>query len=173
METQENQEVFNASFYAEFYTEGLYLLAEDKKGVTLAPDIINKTPVKEALKIQGNPNSESLILLNYAPGTAIPTSDIEYLNKILGSVKLDMQKIALINIGAEKGISPQDIMLLPYKKIIAFDSPMGLLPINLQLYTLSQQGDKLLFLTDRLSDIQGSQPLREKLWGALQQMYLK
>ena len=173
METEENNEGLSPEFCSEFFNEGVYLVKEDTVSYGAKVQAETEAPVKEGLKIKGDRSSDTLILINYPLVSVVRDNDIEFLGKILKAVNLDIDKIALLNIGSEKELRKEDLLELSAKKIIAFDTPMGLLPVDIPLYTLSKENGKEIFITDRLSDVAGSQKLKTQLWEALKKMYLK
>ncbi len=173
METEENHEGLSTEFFTEFFNEGVYLVEEAPVSYGAKAQETIEAPVKEGLKIKGDKNSDTLILVNYPLVSVVRDNDIEFLGKILKAVNLDIEKIALLNIGSEKELKKEDLLDLPAKKIIAFDTPMGLLPVDIPLYTLTREKGKEIFITDRLSDVAGSQKLKTQLWEALKMMYLK
>lgn len=157
-------------------TDEVYVIDEQLEPSPITQKVVDKVDVKpetkevilspkqDNLKVESvsTPTSEILVLFSNADDDHLHTEESSFLQKILSAVKMDINKVDLINV--EKKDSNPTL----YKKVIAFTSQHGL-PAN-NKYQLSVS-DQTVLLADDLSAISSSVDLKKKLWAELQKMF--
>lgn len=149
-------------FLKYFINETLYRVDEK---------VMDKNQPEESAQNQNvaseEPKNEILIVFGNASDTALPTEDMEYLNKILAAVGRSTVEVDFCNIF--EGRSAQS-MIHPY--ILAFVSH-DRMPVDFpkKSYVPARLGHSQWIVADALNDIAVSTDLRKRLWSALQQVF--
>ncbi len=115
------------------------------------------------------PKQKVIVLVNELNAT-----DIELLGKILGTVKLDLQSVDIIEL--DKNLSVNLSQIFTQKSVnqfITFGIDLSKVDIDMKLtpYQITEkQGVKFIF-SDSLTDIQNDIPKKKALWGSLKEMF--
>ncbi|SMD37998.1 hypothetical protein SAMN04488029_3581 [Reichenbachiella faecimaris] len=131
---------------------------KEKVSTVQEPSVELESPAK--------PTHETLILFDNPTAVNLPTSDLEYLGKILGAIGSSIEKVDFQNVAAT---TPKTV---GYSYVIAFTPNHQLpVPVSTQQYVSTKLGDGQLIVADALNNISASPDLRKKLWGVLQQVF--
>jgi len=185
----------NLNFLKSFLTEDLYILKEDEvitptevktelpvevKEYDKTEEIINQTNVKEPeeeIKYKTMPshkgsfNKKILITVQDDENEFINDSDLGFLLKILGAVKLSLEDVAIINISKNE-IVPTDFSNWSVVHYISFTGEINT-PNNSSLYS-PVPVNKIQYLNcNKLSQIAEDKGKKQQLWTALQRLFLK
>ena len=147
-----NNPNLDRSFLPFFLNEKIYLIDE----TTQVPKKIRVQKVEEPKEIY-EPTNSVLIISEY--GENLPADQKEYLGKILGAVKLNLNSVDYSNNGDHMD---------SYRKVICFG---GLFENSPTAYAKTKELTHELLVADPLQKISESIELRKKLWSGLQDLF--
>jgi len=155
---------------SQLFDQEIYLIKDNEKGDYGSLEKENKSEVEEKqIPYQGS-NTSGVIVLT----TANPTSEeLELLDKILNSVNLSIEEVALISYSQEFEDKISMLSDLASSKIISFGFTSGksrLLDIQTK-YSPSSIDNRLVIITDSLSEINSDKELKRKLWNCLKEVF--
>ncbi len=128
------------------------------------------------LVLHGNKNSQVLLLVDYINADFLTSKDILFLKKILSSIQLEIENIALLNIKEQDhhfSKIPQILKALPSVTKILFFGMDSVQLTGKQFNKYEEiQGRTVKFLfADKLSDIEKEKTLKLALWNSLKQVF--
>ncbi|MTI39108.1 hypothetical protein [Fulvivirga lutimaris] len=183
------------NFLKSFLTEDLYIIKENQKETAPYTQAEEKAPQKEYQEKEsteessiinepveeiktkpfpphkGSFNKKIFIAVQDNDNEFINDSELEFLLKILGAVKLSLDDVAIIN-AAKSKIELTDLMVWSATHYLSFTAE----PIsqhNSQFYTPFQEDTVQCLSCDKLKEIAADKGKKQQLWTALQQLFLK
>ncbi|MDN5199733.1 hypothetical protein QQ008_00125 [Fulvivirgaceae bacterium BMA10] len=169
-------------------TEDIYILQEPEanssttnKKLSPTEEVIAETKVSDnnqneatpKLNIKGENKKGILVLVNHQTEAFLEKEDEVLLSKILQSVKLSFEDIALVNAHAlddQLGLLKE----ISYKKIVSFgveDLNFAITQSSVKHYDLVPLNDGKLLLADSLKVISSDVEKKKKLWGGLKELF--
>lgn len=183
------------TFLKSFLTEHLYIIKEDQKETASDTQLVVKVPQKEyeekepsdESSIINEPKEEIMakpfpahrgsfkkkILITVQDNVSeiINDSDLEFLLKILGAVKLSLDDVAIVNTAKNK-IDLTDLSIWSATHYLSFTAE----PIsqgNASFYTPFHIEEVHCLSCDKLKEIAEDKGKKQQLWAALQRLFLK
>lgn len=118
------------------------------------------------ISYKGGNEQGILILVEDSTDEFLNESDLAYLLKILGAVKLSLADIALVNVHKSKNYAELD-----YEQVLVFTTNHSFQIPNPTKYSPTQLEGLQILLADPLNQIAASVELRTNLWNALKQLF--
>lgn len=182
------------NFLKSFLTEDLYIIKEDqtksvapaaeKKAATKAyeekeepsQNIVINEPVEEAKSKafpphQGSFNKKILIAVKDNDNEFISDTDLDFLLKILGAVKLTIDDVAIINT-LKNEIELSDLKNWAASHYLGFTGE-HISQQGSDFYTPTVMAEINCLSCNKLSEIAADKSKKQQLWTALQQLFLK
>ena len=139
--------------------------------MNLYPELIDLKQEK-TLEFPGIQAKPQLVLL-FDASEKMQAAEHKLLEKILGALGLDLEKVPIINLNEMYTPYREICKKIRPEKIIAF----GITALQLQLnvsgdkYKILELGGSKLLFSHGLSDIMNDKDKKKLLWGALQQLF--
>ncbi|MEQ9165644.1 MAG: hypothetical protein RLO12_05260 [Fulvivirga sp.] len=183
------------NFLKSFLTEDLYIIKEDQKETIPKTQVEEEVPQKEYKEkevleessvfnepieeIQTKPfpahkgsfNKKILITVQDNVSEIISDSDLQFLLKILGAVKLSLDDVAIVNAVKNK-IDLNDLTSWSAAHYLSFTAA-AISQNNTSFYTPFQEEKVQCLSCDKLKEIAADKGKKQQLWTALQQLFLK
>lgn len=96
--------------------------------------------------------------------------DFQFLSEVVSACKMNMDDIALVNIAQNNMDFEQTITELQPKILIVSFLDRNWIPVNKEVYTLQQEENFQLYVTEELQVMRNDKVKKTKLWLALKQM---
>jgi hypothetical protein len=169
-----NEDYLTSAFLSNFINEGIYITNGHK--INASEDESNDTTIKETgteinentkLCFSGQNFKKVCVVVDYPHHESIIPKDALILERILASVNLTFEDIALVN-QSKSRIQPEDIPYhLETQKLIAFGIK------NMKQYNQVEfrKDLKLLYCPDNLSNLAMSKEKKIILWQNLKDMF--
>jgi len=176
----------NTEFLKYFINEDLYLVDSNEgttvkvtpaveseleeevstENITLVEEPAEAMELVQPLAYKGGNEKGILILVEDSTDEFLNESDLAYLLKILGAVKLSLADIALVNVHRSKNYAELD-----YNQALVFTANHSFKLPNPTKYSPTQLEGLQILLADPLNQIAASVELRKALWGSLKAIY--
>ena len=167
------QEPDKTSFYKAFFTEDIYVLAEEELSYFAAASggVNSNIPAPKKLLLSGSKMAKSLLLFNY-PQPAIPEADKNFLNQVLKAVNLSLETVCWLNAGTEKDFNWDFLQDEPQvENIITFGFEDEMLPEKLEEGKIHIYHAKKMLRAGKLADIALNKNQKKLLWDGLKNMF--
>ena len=127
-----------------------------------------------SLSYKGANNNGVVIIVNQPEELHINAQDEDFLSKILGAVKLDIQEVAIVNHARQQNLNETSLTAIAPRKCIFFGVNTSLLLQNqFPAYQCVKFREDLEVLDcDPLATIAADPSKKKLLWTALQKMFL-
>jgi len=123
-----------------------------------------------ATGITGKNKKQFVWVINEAGYPFLSDEDFQFLSEVVNACKMNMDDIALVNIAQNNLDFEQTIAKLQPKIMIVSFFDQHWIPLNKEAYTLQQEGNFQLYITEELQVIRNDKVKKSKLWLALKQM---
>lgn len=127
--------------------------------------------------VLGNFKQQVLLILNEPNAVHCKDADLEFLQKVIASVKLSMDHIAILNTHGKQVTYPELKAQLPAKVALYFGvEPVSIgVPMRIPYFQVQPWDDCRFLYAPSLADINGNSPaqveLKKQLWMALKKIF--
>ena len=120
--------------------------------------------------ITGKNKKQFVWVVNEADYPFLSDEDFQFLSKVVNACKMNMDDIALVNIAQNKMDFEKTVAELQPKILIISFLDRNWIPVKNETYTLQQEENFQLYITEELQVIRNDKVKKSKLWLALKQM---
>lgn len=149
----------------ELYASHLVVTATDGK-----PAIAVTTEKAAVTGITGKNNKQFVWIVNETQYPFLNDDDFQFLSEILTACRMNMNDIALVNYAHNKTSLHSLAATLQAKHVVISATDQDWLQQATESYSLQQEQDYQLFITEDLSVLRNDKVKKTKLWLALKQM---
>ncbi|MCA0383495.1 MAG: hypothetical protein LCH58_15140 [Bacteroidetes bacterium] len=144
------------------------------------PTPVEVTPASLSLPphaVLGNFKQQVLLILNEPNAVHCKDADLEFLQKVIASVKLSMDHIAILNTHGKQVTYPELKAQLPAKVALYFGvEPVSIgVPMRIPYFQVQPWDDCRFLYAPSLAEINGNSPaqveLKKQLWMALKKIF--
>lgn len=141
--------------------------------------VITEKTVKPKPETTSNPtvtgitgkNKKQFVWVVNEPGYPfLSDADFQFLSEVVNACKMNMDDMALVNIAQNNMDFEQTVTELQPKILIVSFLDRNWIPLNKEAYTLQQEENFQLYITEELQIIRNDKVKKSKLWLALKQM---
>ncbi len=123
-----------------------------------------------ATGITGKNKKQFVWVVNEPGYPFLSDADFQFLSEVVNACKMNMDDMALVNIAQNNMDFEQTVTELQPKILIVSFLDRNWIPLNKEAYTLQQEENFQLYITEELQIIRNDKVKKSKLWLALKQM---